>query len=134
MVDCLCDHRFITPGNPQANGLGERIVQVFKKASAKIGASGLPEDQWDLGVSDTLAAYRCTKQTSLKFSPYELIFGVAPTFPAPAAQRFGEFVDFDGSDEQHTRVVAELLARGAIMRRHRLVAMSNLEVAQKRDT
>ncbi len=31
----LIDHRLITPGHREANGLAERIVQVLKKALCK---------------------------------------------------------------------------------------------------
>ena len=134
MVDCMIDHRYITPGNAQANGLAERVVQIFKTCASKLGAAGLPEEMWDELMADVLASYRCTKQSSTKFSPYELIHAVAPTFPAPAAQRFTEFVEFDGTDAQHLAVVKELFERAALMRRHRATALSNLRVAQHRDS
>jgi len=140
MADCLVDHRFITPGNPQANGLAERFVQVFKRASAKMVAAGLDEGSWDMGMADVLAAYRCTKQAGTQFSPYELMFATEPVFPVPARERFKDAIDFaelDGSAWDQDRVIAvadELLKRASVLRRHRALAMSNLEVAQHRDT
>ena len=54
MKECLIDHRLITPGNPQANGLSERIVGLFKRASAKLGAAGFDENTWDSALADVL--------------------------------------------------------------------------------
>jgi len=135
MLECMISHRFITPGNPQANGLAERIVQVFKKAIAKIGAGGLNEQEWDMALGGILHAYRTTAQTSLKFSPYELIYGVKPVFTANTAERLETpLFDHDWAATHEKAIIKELVERGALMIDNRALALSNLQVAQTRDT
>ena len=135
MRECMISHRFITPGNPQANGLAERIVQVFKKAIAKIGAGGLNELEWDMALGGILHAYRSTAQTSLKFSPYELIFGIKPVFTANTAERMQTpLFDQNWVASHEKEIVKELIERGALMIENRALALSNLQVAQTRDT
>jgi len=135
MRECMISHRFITPGNPQANGLAERIVQVFKKAIARLGAAGLNDAEWDMGLGGVLHAYRTTVQSSLKFSPYELIFGIKPVFTANTAERLQEpLFDHNWAASQEKVIAKELIERGALMLENRALALSNLQIAQTRDT
>ena len=71
--DLGIDHRLITPGHPEANGLAERIVQVvLKKALRKYvlihGVAAWPEH-----LPTIEFGYRTTPQRSSGFSPYILV-------------------------------------------------------------
>jgi len=78
-LDLGIDHRMITPGHPEANGLVERIVQVLKKALHKYvlihGVVAWPEH-----LPTTEFGYRTTPQRSTRFSPYFLVYGRQPTY------------------------------------------------------
>ncbi len=75
------DHRLITPGHPEANGLAERIVQVLKKALRKYvlihGVAAWPEH-----LPTIEFGYRTSPQRSTRFSPYFLVYWRQPTYPA----------------------------------------------------
>jgi hypothetical protein len=80
-LDLGIDHRLITPGHPEANGLAERIVQVLKKALRKYvlvhGVAAWPEH-----LPTIEFGYKTTPQRSTGFSPYFLVYGRQPTYPA----------------------------------------------------
>ena len=74
------DHRLITPGHPEANGMAERIVKVMKEGLRKYvlehGVAAWPEQ---LPVIEF--GYRTTPQRSTGFSPYFLVYGRHPVYP-----------------------------------------------------
>ena len=80
-MDLGIDHRLITPGYIEANGLAERIVQVLKKALRKYvlmhGVAACPEY-----LPAIEFGYRTTPHRSTGFSPYFLVYGRQPTYPA----------------------------------------------------
>ncbi|XP_069996524.1 uncharacterized protein [Penaeus vannamei] len=62
-----------TAYRPQTQGALERYHQTLKSMLTKYCHE--TGSEWDLGVPLMLYAIRCTKQESLRFSPYELLFG-----------------------------------------------------------
>ncbi|XP_063586253.1 uncharacterized protein LOC134763615 [Penaeus indicus] len=62
-----------TAYRPQTQGALERYHQTLKSMLTKYCQE--TGNEWDLGVPLMLYAIRCTKQESLGFSPYELLFG-----------------------------------------------------------
>nr|XP_027213614.1 uncharacterized protein LOC113806650 [Penaeus vannamei] len=62
-----------TAYRPQTQGALERYHQTLKSMLTKYCHE--TGSEWDLGVPLMLYAIRCTKQESLGFSPYELLFG-----------------------------------------------------------
>ena len=67
-LDLGNDHRLITPGYPEANGLAERIVQVLKKVLRKYvlihGVATLPEH-----LPTIEFGYRTIPERSTELSP-----------------------------------------------------------------
>jgi len=62
-----------TPYHAQANGLVERFNGTLKKMLQKLCLE--QPRQWDRYINALLFAYREVPQESLKFSPFELLFG-----------------------------------------------------------
>ncbi len=86
----LFDHVFInhhrtSRDHPQANGLGERMVQTCKKGLQKIYLTKNKEDR-DLALPYIGMGYKMSKHASLyHFSPYFLHFGRHPIPPSSIA-------------------------------------------------
>ena len=64
---------YTTPYHPQANGLCERMNGTLKKMLARMAADQPRE--WPRYIAPLLFAYREAPQSSLKVSPFELMFG-----------------------------------------------------------
>ncbi|KAK7089584.1 uncharacterized protein [Littorina saxatilis] len=62
-----------SPWHPQTNGLTEKFNQTLKSMLKRL-CQEQPKD-WDQFLPALLFAYRETPQESLKFSPFELLFG-----------------------------------------------------------
>ena len=62
-----------TPYHPSCNGLVERFNQTLKQILKRVCADR-PND-WDRYLGPVLFAYRSAPQASLKYSPFELIYG-----------------------------------------------------------
>jgi hypothetical protein len=86
----LFDHVFInhhrtSRDHPQANGLGERMVQTCKNGLQKIYLTRNKEDR-DLALPYITMGYNVSKHASLyHFSPYFLLFGRHPIPPSSIA-------------------------------------------------
>jgi hypothetical protein len=91
----LIDHRGTSRDHPQANGLGERMVQTCKKGHQKICFTGNKED-WDLALPYIAMGYRMSKHTFLfHFVPYFLLFGRHPIPPSSIATQMDQIMDLD---------------------------------------
>ncbi|XP_063959750.1 uncharacterized protein LOC135155081 [Lytechinus pictus] len=62
-----------TPYHPSCNGLVERFNQTLKQILKRVCADR-PND-WDRYIGPVLFAYRSAPQASLRYSPFELIYG-----------------------------------------------------------
>lgn len=68
-----------TPYHPQCNGLCERFNGTLKKMLRRMTAEQPKE--WPRFIAPLLFAYREAPQSSLKFSPFELVYGRAVRGP-----------------------------------------------------
>jgi len=126
----LIDHRRTSRDHPQANGLAERMVQMYKKRLRKICLTKNKED-WDLALPYIAMGYRMSKHASLfHFFLYFLLFGRHPIPPFSIVAQMDQVVDLD-SPATWARVIAE---RAVLFRRVMPMAMENLSIAQHRDT
>eukprot|EP00397_Hematodinium_sp_SG-2012_P063410 GEMP01087536.1.p2 GENE.GEMP01087536.1~~GEMP01087536.1.p2 ORF type:complete len:231 (-),score=29.23 GEMP01087536.1:35-727(-) len=65
--------RYITPYNPQANGLCERMNAIISTAIAKL--CGEDKTEWPGKVQESLFYYNSKVNTSTGRSPYEVVYG-----------------------------------------------------------
>jgi site-specific DNA-cytosine methylase len=129
LSSCFIDHRVTSPHHPQANGLAERIVQVTKRGLRKLCESK-GTAQWDDELPWVALGYRCSKQSSTGFSPYELLYARQPVFPSAVQPKLQGEVDFDDAEA----AASSVLRRAAWLRERMPVAAGNLKAAQHRDT
>ena len=126
---CFVDHRVTSPFHPQANGLAERVVQVVKRSLRKL-CETKQTTQWDQQLPWVALGYRCSKQSSTGFTPYELLYARQPVFPSQLQQKLEEPIDFDNADAAADSV----LRRAKLLAERIPVAVGNLRAAQHRDT
>jgi len=116
--------------HPQADGLGERMVQTCKKGLRKICLTRNKEN-WDLALPYITMGYRMSKHASLShFSLYFLLFGRHPIPPFSIAVQMDQVVDLD-SPSTWARVIVEKVV---LFKRVMPVAMENLSIAQHQNT
>ena len=73
--EALVHHRHTSRVHPQADGLGERMVQTVKTALRKFCLAH-DKTTWDLALPSIAMGYRMSKQASLaNYSPYFLLYG-----------------------------------------------------------
>ena len=75
------DHRLASREHPQADGLAERLVQTMKQSLRKSVLERCAAD-WDLVLPYVAMGYRMTQQRALGYSPYFILYGRHPIFPA----------------------------------------------------
>eukprot|EP00873_Tetraselmis_striata_P024310 jgi/Tetstr1/444574/TSEL_032425.t1 len=130
LVEHDIDHPKPLPYHPQPNGLAEGMVKTVKEALMRYVVQPGKRVVWDTFLPSIELGYRCSKQASTRYNPYELVYGRAPVFPAQARALFEESaVDFNsplGMWELMT-VRAERLALMVP------TAMHNVEAAQHRE-
>jgi site-specific DNA-cytosine methylase len=129
LASCFIDHRLTSPHHPQANGLAERIVQVAKRSLRKLCEGGRTAE-WDLQLPWVALGYRCSKQSSTGFSPYELLYARQPVFPSAIQDKMQEPLDC----EDQAAAAASILRRAKWLEERIPVAAANLAAAQHRDT
>jgi hypothetical protein len=108
--------------------MAERVVQVVKQSLRKLCEERVTK-QWDLLLPWVALGYRCSKQSSTGFSPYELLYGRQPVFPSAVQPKMEEPLDFDSQEA----AASSILQRSAWLKERIPVAAANLRAAQHRD-
>ena len=73
------NYDFSTVYHPQSNGLVERFNRTLGTALAKFSHHNVA--QWDEHLHAVLFAYRTTRQSSTRFSPFQLVHGLSGRLP-----------------------------------------------------
>eukprot|EP00873_Tetraselmis_striata_P045218 jgi/Tetstr1/465482/TSEL_010166.t1 len=116
LVEHDIDHPKPLPYHPQPNGLAEGMVKTVKEALMRYVVQSGKRVVWDTFLPSIELGYRCSKQASTRYSPYELVYGRAPVFPAQARALFEESaVDFN-SPEGMWELMTVRAERLALMR------------------
>src|SRR4051812_42873164 len=71
-------HLLSTPYHPQTNGLVERFNRTLCESLAKITEG---QEDWDKHIAPVLFAYRTSKQSSTRMTPFYLVYGRNPQLP-----------------------------------------------------
>lgn len=130
LVEHDIDHRTTQAYHPQPNGLAEGMVKTVKEALMRYVTQPGKRVAWDTFLPSIEAGYRCSKQASTRYSPYELVYGRSPVFPAHARAIFEEqMVDFDSPEG----VWEMMTARAEKLATMVPTAMQNIEAAQHRE-
>ena len=72
-------HLMSTPYHPQTNGLVERFNRTLGEALARTAADHL--DDWDQYIAPILFAYRTSKHSTTKVTPFYLVYGREARLP-----------------------------------------------------
>jgi hypothetical protein len=106
-------------------------VQTAKSALRKY-VSGVGKPDWVGALPWILLGYRSSVQASTRMSPYFMLYGRHPIIPPASRQHWSEPIALDSSPPE---LIADLVAdRAKRLKDHMVVAMSNLRIAQHRDT
>jgi len=76
-------HYRSTPYRPQANGLVERFNKSLCDSLAKLVDESA---EWDIFVEPALWAYHTSINSSTQLSPFMIVYGIQPQFPADQFQ------------------------------------------------
>lgn len=72
-------HLLSTPYHPQTNGLVERFNRTLAEALARTAAGNL--SNWDTYIAPVLFAYRTTRHSTTKLTPFSLLYGREARLP-----------------------------------------------------
>eukprot|EP00731_Ephydatia_muelleri_P002828 Em0001g2828a len=78
-------HSFITPYNPQSNGLDERYNQTLQSMLSKAVMGH--KEMWDEFIDSAVFAYNTSTHESTTYSPFEVMFGRKARLPVEADLR-----------------------------------------------
>ena len=84
---------------------------------------------WDDALPYIVLGYRCGKQKATNLSPYEMLYGVAPTIPPAIMERVSDVIDYDDVEA----ATSNLLTRRQVLKDHCIMAGDNILIAQQLD-
>ena len=90
-----------------------------------------------VGVCGDCVWRLCVKlHAATGFSPYEILHGAEPTFPAAIKEMFSEEVDMAVDEEQWDadKMAKEVFRRSVAVKERMVAAGHNIKIAQHRDT
>ena len=120
-------HLTTTPYHPQCNGLVEKFNGTLKLMLKKL-CDGHPRN-WDRYIPAVLFAYREVPQTSLGFSPFELVYGRTVRGPMSVLRQLWEDEEVEEEVKTTYQYVVDLRNRLEDVGK---LARQNLEVARGR--
>nr|XP_047129866.1 uncharacterized protein LOC124805802 isoform X1 [Hydra vulgaris] len=124
-------HQFTTAYHPQANGLDERFNQTIQLMLVKFCNDR--HSTWDTHLDACTFAYNTSRQKSIKYTPFELMFGRKPILPiefevageSPESLLF----DFNARPESSQHFMNKIIEeRSCILEK----AKKNIETAQEK--
>ena len=130
-------HRTTSANHPQADGLAERAVQTVKNALRRNLEKENVQD-WDQHLPLIALGYNISRQKSLGFSPYYIVYGREAALPFAARADFA--VELQMNATRYPDVQNEDALYQALIQRHKSlardmpIAAGNLLIAQERDT
>eukprot|EP00882_Tetradesmus_deserticola_P006752 GHRQ01007107.1.p1 GENE.GHRQ01007107.1~~GHRQ01007107.1.p1 ORF type:complete len:434 (+),score=70.66 GHRQ01007107.1:544-1845(+) len=130
LLEAKIDSRSTSANHPAAKAAAEKAAHIVKRALEKTCLHKQNVRDWDDEVPWLLLGYNCSPQRSTGFSPYEMLFAHAPVIPPAVTERMQEPVDLNSPSAAAT----SLLQRKELVKRICPKAMSNLQIAQHRDT
>jgi hypothetical protein len=133
---CFVDHRVASAGHPQTDGAAERAVQTLKRAFRKYGEVAKDLGAWERHLPWILLGYRCSKQKATGQSPYEMLYGVAPSLVPSMKERMDleeQRLAFESAADR-AKAAEYVLLRAQELQRRCAAAGGNLKIAQHRDT
>jgi len=95
LVEGLCKkfeikHKLSSPYHPQTNGLVERFNRTLCESLAKVSEN---ENDWDKHIESVLFAYRTTKHSTTKKTPFFMVYGreaILPLEDVEEGENFGK--------------------------------------------
>src|ERR1051325_273134 len=92
LVEGLCEkfeikHQLSSPYHPQTNGLVERFNRTLCESLAKVIEK---ENQWDEHIESVLFAYRTTKHSTIKRTPFYMMYGREAVLPIDETENVSE--------------------------------------------
>jgi hypothetical protein len=124
IVDGLCQkfeikHKLSSPYHPETNGLVERFNRTLCESLAKVSEK---EDEWDMHIESVLFAYRTTKHSTIKKTPFFMTYGREAILPIEDTEV--------GEDFEETAILRRTYELINLME-ERSQALENIEKSQE---